>query len=277
MIIGICDDEKKECSRLEGYLKSIPELMEIDADIYVFEPEDLRNMLDRDISDDKGYKVEDTDKINADKAEAEIDAPDQVKDDVAIPASELDVMIMDIEFKDKDYDGITLTKKLNEINEECQVIYLTHILEFAPEVYDTDHCYFVMKNNMELMLPRAIDKTMKIYKARSLQKPLEVMSGGHVVYIPQHDIRYVEKKQRQTIIHTEHSSYTCYESISALSKRLGDNMIRCHGGYIVNLSHITYFGGEKVVLDVSDMEVPVGKTYKEQAKQAYLKYWMNRM
>lgn len=245
MNIGICDDERMESKRIEKFLNGISELAAYDVNICTYEPEEFRQLLE--------LKENDEEQPN------------------------LDIVIMDIEFSDKEYDGIFLTKKLNEVSRDCQVIYLTHILEFAPEVYDTDHCYFVMKNNMELMLPRALSKALNIYSDNISKKPLAIMSGGHKVYISQNDIRYVEKRQRQTIVHTDNNVYTCYESISVLSKKLSGNLVRCHGGYMVNIAHVTYLGGDKILLDNPGEEVPVGKTYKEQAKQAYLKYWMNRM
>lgn len=254
MIIAICDDESKECAHISRCVEKYIEADKDNIEIITYEPDEFRQSLN-DLKDN-----------NATGNGGENNR-----------AIQWDIVIMDIEFKDKAYDGIALTKKLNEVCSKCQVIYLTHILEFAPEVYDTEHCYFVMKNNMDVMLPKALTKAIDIYKASNADRPLEVMSEGHMVYIHQEEICFVEKKQRQTIIHTNNRSYPCYESISALSKRVGDNVIRCHGGYLVNLSHITYLGGEKVLIDIDDIELPLGKTYKEQTKQAYLKYWMKRM
>lgn len=241
MKIGICDDDRYECERVRTFINDLTCLDKENIEAIVYEPDELVNIID------SGKNIR------------------------------WDIMIMDIEFINKNYDGIDLTKRINKAYSECQIIYLTHILEFAPEVYETEHCYFVMKNNMELMLPRAMEKAVNVYNEKVLQKPLEIMSGGHIVYIKQDDIIYVEKNQRQTVVHTDKKSYACYESISALSKKLCNNMVRCHGGYIVNISHITYLGGEKIITDIPDMEIPIGKTYKEQTKQAYLKYWMNRM
>ena len=260
MVIGICDDECKECERIRSFVEKLPEINEETDRIFIYEPDEFRQKL-TDIGNAQG------------SSNGEPECNDNSKEDMY----SWDIVIMDIEYKYKDYDGIVLTKSLNEKLSNCQVIYLTHILEFAPEVYDTDHCYFVMKNNMKEMLPRAFKKATDIYKMISMSKPLEIISEGHTVFIPQENIRYVEKAQRQTIIHTDRKEYSCYESISSLSKKFGENVVRCHGGYLVNLSHVTYLGGEKIVMDIPKVDIPIGKTYREQTKQAYLKYWMHRM
>lgn len=255
MIIAICDDEQRECERIKEYVLAYSTTKKLDVQIHIYTPKELENHI---FQIEKIYKEDDK------HFGADFDG---------MP----DIVIMDIEFTDVDFDGIALAKKINAISRNTQIIYLTHILEFAPEVYDTEHCYFVMKRNMDVMLSRALDKARAIYDSIKRRRPLEIMSEGHKIYISQDDICYIEKRQRQTIVHTISSEYSCYDSITALVKKLPENVIRCHGGYLVNLSHVTYLGGEKITLDVSEIDIPIGKTYKEQTKQAYLKYWMKRM
>lgn len=260
MIIAICDDEQNECERIKECVENNSKIKELNSQVYIYKPAEIERLIskmeeslqDNSVREDKRSVEEKNDK-----------APD--------------IVIMDIEFNDVEYDGITLAKRINAAAPNTQIIYLTHILEFAPEVYETEHCYFVMKNNMEVMLPKAFDKALAIYNEQKHKKPLEIINDGHKIFIAQDNICYIEKRQRQTIIHTRTDSFSCYDSITSIGKKLSGNIVRCHGGYLVNLSHIAYLGGEKIVLDVSDIEIPVGKTYKEQTKQAYMKYWMRRM
>ena len=44
-----------------------------------------------------------------------------------------DIAIMDIEYENRQFNGITLSKELNKKLPLCQIIYLTWVLEFAPE------------------------------------------------------------------------------------------------------------------------------------------------
>lgn len=282
MVIGICDDEHKECERIEAFVKDYSSQEGLHVETISYRPDDMRRILETAVKE-----MKQSGKAMADTAGAAYDRADIPEVTRRVEACEdkpgesqiakWDIMIMDIEFKNRDYNGIELVEMINQANKHCQIIYLTHVLSFAPEVYDTDHCYFVMKNNMEHMLPRALDKARKLHQMAASQKPLEIMSGGHTVYIREEDIRYVEKSQRQTIVHTGGDVFACYESISAIAKRLSRNVVRCHGGYLVNLSHITYLGSDKIIVDLPDAEIPVGKTYREHTKRAYLAYWMNRM
>lgn len=270
MIIAICDDEYKDCERIKEHVEEYSKKKDVDLQIEIYNPVEFKKLIEKieDNVGEKNFLKENAVKENTVKGNVDPETTFE-----SIP----DIVIMDIEFTDVDYDGIVLVKRLNRLCKNTQIIYLTHILEFAPDVYETDHCYFVMKNNMEVMLSKAMDKAVTIYTAKKRQRPLEIMSEGHKVYIEQEKICYIEKRQRQTIVHTTTDSFSCYDSITSIIKKLSDNVVRCHGGFLVNLSHVTYLGGEKIILDVSDIEIPVGKTYREQAKQAYLKYWMQRM
>lgn len=251
MVIAICDDERSEGERARQYVEALS--LGKETEILVYEPEEfLRALAQQEKS------------LQNDTSEG----------DTVLHC--WDIVIMDIEFQGRSFDGIELTRQLNEINRNCQVIYLTHILEFAPEVYETEHCYFVLKENMEVMLKKALEKAIYLYEKRCSGKPLKVTSDGYTVYVDQLEIRYVEKRERQTVIHTGQKEYPCYESISSLVKRMGEHIVRCHSGYLINLAYVRQLDSERAELDLPDTVIPVGKTFREQTRQAYLQYWMRR-
>ena len=107
---------------------------------------------------------------------------------------EEDIAILDIEYENRQFNGITLSKELNKKLPLCQIIYLTWVLEFAPEVYDTIHCYFVLKQNEEKMLPRAMEKAIQIYCDQEDHEIIELRNHGKMMYIRQADIIYAERQ-----------------------------------------------------------------------------------
>lgn len=58
-------------------------------------------------------------------------------------------------------DGIELAKKLNRLAPGCKIIFLTGFLDYATEVYETEHVYFVLKSEMEHRLGRALQKAVE--------------------------------------------------------------------------------------------------------------------
>ncbi|MGN0437760.1 MAG: LytR/AlgR family response regulator transcription factor [Lachnospiraceae bacterium] len=187
-----------------------------------------------------------------------------------------DLAIMDIEYRDRDFNGIALSKKINEKMPLCQIIYLTSILEFAPEVYETKHCYFVMKKNMELMLPRAFYKAYDIYMEDRKNEVFSFTSDKREVHLEQNDILYFERAGRKLDVHTKTEVISCYLSIRKVLPMLSSNFVRCHGGYLVNLNHVSSVNGDKITLD-NGKEIYISRTYYDSFMEAYLIYHGKRL
>lgn len=231
MNIIICDDERLDAEHAKSILLSCKGVQE--EDITILTPQEMH----------LGLEVQD------------------IKCDIAI---------MDIEYDNQTFNGITLSKELNQKLPLCQIIYLTWVLEFAPEVYDTIHCYFVLKQNAVNMLPRAMEKAIQIYCDQEDHEILELRNHGKMLYIRQADIVYIERQDRVVQIHTEKESYQCYQSLAKIMKHLSRNFLRSHGGYIVNYEYVDTVMRESVIL-TDGVEIPVGRTYRTTFHDQYMR------
>ena len=231
MNIIICDDEQKDAEHAKEVLLTCEAVYE--ADITIVTPQELRLLLE--------------------------------VGDIAC-----DIAIMDIEYTGQNFDGIALSREINQKLPVCQIIYLTWVLEFAPEVYDTIHCYFVLKENMEKMLPRAMEKALQVYRDQEEHDIYELREHGKTVYLRQNDIEYIERQERKVVLHTKNQEYCCYQSLSKIAKQLGRNFMRCHGGYIVNYNFIQVCKRETVKM-TSGVELPIGRTYRNQFHEQYMR------
>ncbi len=207
--------------------------------------------------------------------EIKIKTPQEVKLALEEDLFKCDILIVDIQYEGEDYDGIVLTQLVNEKLPLCQVIYLTNILEFAPNIYDTNHCYFVLKENMDIMLNRAVEKAIEALKS-SNNDIIEFLSNGHKVYTSQGEIIYIERDDRVLNINTTKKTYQCYTSLKKLGNSLGSSFARCHGGFIVNLDYVSGIDGNEIYLK-DGSKIPIGMRFFEDFKQKYLKYYSDRM
>lgn len=186
-----------------------------------------------------------------------------------------DILVMDIMYVGEQYDGIELTQLVNEKLPACQIIYLTNILDFAPYVYETNHCYFVMKENIEIMLPRAVEKAIDSSKEIG-NDIIEFLSNGHKVYTFQNEITYIERNDRVLSINTLKKNYLCYTSLRKIESKLSNSFARCHGGFIVNLDYVSSIDGNEIHLK-DGSRIPIGMRFFEDFKMKYLKYYSDRM
>lgn len=203
-------------------------------------------------------------------------SPDDLIVDLEEGLFTYDLIVMDIEFGKEEYNGITLSKWINRVVPLCQIIYLTDFLEFAPEVYETEHCYFVLKKNMEIMLPLAAEKAFRLYEKYKKGSFIELISDGRKRYLQIRDIICIEKEDRKLHVYTTQGEYYSYQSLTAVARKCSWEMVRCHGSYMVNLQYVTRYDRENITL-INDMEIPIGRSYQEQTKEAYLNYWVDRI
>ena len=238
MKIGICDDVKEEQEKVRACIKEHMNLTS-DDEIAVYFPEEIRIDMENNVFD-------------------------------------CDIIVMDIDFKGYDYNGINLGKMINENAPNCQIIYLTYILNFAPDVYETNHCYFVLKNNMQIMLSQALQKAYKIYEEETKKEFLKITSDGHTSFIPVKDIIYIERLDRKIYIYTNERAYTCYTTLASLKNDLTADFVRCHKSFIIHLKFVTYMGSTDAELN-NNIKVPLGKVYAAKVKEEYTKFWSDRV
>ncbi len=234
MKIGICDECKDVKEQIRGYLQTI----------YAEELEYI-------------YKFY---------------TPAEIVLDIEEMTFECEILIMETEYPESGMNGVELAKQINEAFPACKIIYLTANENAIKDVYETNHCYFVRKKDAMQVLNHAIQKAITMVKKDTDQKSLEIICEGHHVFINKSDIIYIEKVGRTIKFVTYYREYSCYDSLSSIQKFFGDNVVRVHGGYAVNLAYITYLGVDR--LEVRNGKViPIGRTYDKEVRKAYQEYW----
>lgn len=177
-----------------------------------------------------------------------------------------DIAVLDIQMPG--IDGIQLAKEINRAAPECRVIFLSSYVAYAPEVYDTEHIYFVLKSQVDERLPSALDRAIA-----SLAKPkvfMLVKSGASVTRLPLESVLYLERELHKTRIVTYGGSCLTTQSPAALISAIGnaDVFIRCHQSYWVNAQNIETMETDKFILR-NGSEVPISRAQKAKAKNAF--------
>lgn len=237
MLIAICDDIESETKRIG---KVVRDYMKSESmDIRNYSPEGL--LLDLEVGLFKG-----------------------------------DIVILDIVFHDQKYNGIDIGRQINSISPLCQIIYITNFDNYHSEVYDTSHCYFVKKEAMEKTLPRALAKAITIVNQNKDKEYIRIIENGKGLYIRQREIRLIEKSERVIIFYLENEKYMSYLSLKSVMGELCDSFARCHSGFVVNFEYIETVMNEKVLLK-GGREIPVGRAFRKEFMQRYLKYMTDRI
>lgn len=72
-----------------------------------------------------------------------------------------DIICMDISLEKDTATGIHFAQEINFLNPYAQIIYISQYLEYASDVYETEHVYFIHKEQLEAHLGNALHAAMK--------------------------------------------------------------------------------------------------------------------
>lgn len=178
-----------------------------------------------------------------------------------------DIIILDIRMGE--INGIDVAKLINQEDEDCQIIFLTAYLDYAPFVYEAEHVYFVLKIQMEDMLPKALEKALK--QRKQIPACLVLNISNYEVRIPLNKILFIEKTGHRSTIVTEEKTLTVAASLKSLEDQLDQNFIRCHGSYFVNLGQVESYVSTAFHMK-NGITTPIGRSFQQSSKKAYLDY-----
>lgn len=176
---------------------------------------------------------------------------------VRSPAFPPEIALLDIQLPGE--SGLDLARYLNGAAPGCQIIYLTSFIDYAVDVYRTQHVWFITKDRIPEMLPAALEEA-KNRLDRENSRVLKLSLQDGIQLIPQYQILYMERKKRSTFIFTASQTVTCAEPLPSLLTQLDPNLfVRCHNSYIVNIRCIRYF--RRSELEMTDGSIVLVSRY----------------
>ncbi|MDF2543799.1 MAG: Response regulator of the LytR/AlgR family [Herbinix sp.] len=208
--------------------------------------------------------------ISSPKFDASIDAlhPDQLFQLIKMQNCSYDIIITDIDMGN--FNGIQFAKEINRINPSCIIIFVSSYLNFATEVYDVNHIYFVLKSELEFRLPKALEKAHALYQDNKKNiLNFRYQNIDYMLSLP--EITHIEALGRYLYIHDMTNTYKCIGSLKLIQAELPNSFIRCHNSFIVNLTHVRSMSRVSCVLS-SGITIPVSQTYSKQLQASYITY-----
>lgn len=153
----------------------------------------------------------------------------------AITNKEIDVLFLDVDFKNGGKNGLEFAKILREINKEFFLIFLTahqrymH-LSFYAKVFD----YLIKPISKDIIseiitrLKDEFDNNKNVFL--KLNKWVSLRTS---------DILYIEKLGNKSIIKTQYDEFSSTKTLDFLLDELPNNFVKSHRSYIVNENKIT--------------------------------------
>lgn len=177
-----------------------------------------------------------------------------------------EVVFLDIEMPEM--DGITLAKKLREMDGNVYLVFLTGHVEYAVEGYEVNALRYLTKPVKEEKLKEVLRFVME---KNTKKKQFAIRTDGEDFFFGLNELIYFEAQNQYVKVYTTKGEYLVRANISDYEKQLSkDGFFRIHRGYLVSLSKVKKMGTGEVLMDTKDGEVslPVSRSNIKPLKEA---------
>ena len=178
--------------------------------------------------------------------------------------STLEVENVNILFLDVHLPKISGIDFLKSLRNPPSVILTTAFTEYALEGFELDVIDYLLKPFSFERFLKAISKIHRIAKNSNPifhQKYLFLRAKGVIQKVKIEDILFIEAKGSFVLIHTTTNRFIANTSLQEVLTRLGNNFIRCHKSFIVNLAAINKIVGNTIKID--SHSILIGRTYRD--------------
>lgn len=176
-----------------------------------------------------------------------------------------DILFLDIEFEQD--TSIRLAEKIGRLLPSCSIAFLTNYLSYATDVYNANHFYYVIKDELESRL----DAILKRYYDRGQRIILHTKKTEWS--FEANDIMYVERARRACyiILANEESKKISLNFEDVAGEFHPPMFIRCHNSFIINLNYLQKYSSNTFVLK-NGKEIPISRSYQKACHQVFLKW-----
>ena len=165
-----------------------------------------------------------------------------------------DILIMDVNLQDG--NGIQTVKDIQALHPGIKVIYLTGILQYATEIFQTDPIYFLTKPINE----------------NDRSDSIVIKTNGSEVLIYRKEIVYVESQGRKLVFYMNNGTEIgVYEKMDIMQDQLGSNFVRSHKSFLINMKYIVERNNQEFCLSNGSV-LPISKPNLKEAKMKFIAY-----
>ncbi|MDD2586782.1 MAG: LytTR family DNA-binding domain-containing protein [Syntrophomonadaceae bacterium] len=150
-----------------------------------------------------------------------------------------DLILLDIELDQDDYNGIEVAQKIYDFNQEVFFVFVTAYTKYAIDSFVVHPYSYIVKPVDVGELSNLVLEIADKVKLRYAQKHqmLSVKSNNEIILISKQDIYFIEILNKTLFIHAQ-NVYKAKISLREVQAKLGKDFIRVHRSYVVNINKI---------------------------------------
>lgn len=182
-----------------------------------------------------------------------------------------EILFLDIYMGGK--SGIETAHAIRDADSECLIIFTTTSLDHAIESFEVAAIHYLVKPLNYDHVEKALDRCNQLFTLAD--KYIQVMSQRIMVRVLLKELMFAEVYRNITVLHTVSGEVKTYMPLDELSLLLeGEEFLRCHRSYIVNMNFIVGMENCDFILK-NEQKVPIPRQDKQQMKQQYTNHLFN--
>ena len=228
MKIAVCDDNKKDIKRLQSLIRKYDEVNHTGLTISEYKSgTELLDAISR--------------------------------------GEETDIIFLDINMDDM--DGLSVAKRIREIDDDVPIILVTAFMNYALDGYKVKASRFLIKDDLDKTFTECMDDICGEIRKKSKIITFSCVEGD--MRLKASDIILIETSGRKNLIRLQNQTYQIYEKLDVLEEMLkGYGFLRTHNSFLVNMAHIRGINSYVLTLD-DGRQLPVPKARYKQVRQEY--------
>ena len=170
--------------------------------------------------------------------------------------------------------GADAARRLRAMDRNLCLIFATASREHGLFSYDLRVTDYLLKPFSQEIVDSAMDYFFEKY-AENLRS-LRVRTAWEEFDVRFRDIRYIEIRNHQAILHTLEQELTVWRSLDELEDEMRDErFLRCHRSYLVNLERVKALQKRDFLMDCDDL-VPVSRQKIQSVQRRYQEWLAGR-
>ena len=186
---------------------------------------------------------------------------------------ELQLYTFDVIFLDIDatgMNGIKTAYTIRKRNQKIDIVFISSITDYAPEGYRLNAVRYILKDNLNRMLPECIHALLERQQRKGSKMSFKFIDGKRRITL--NELLYIESNAHKLCFERKGETLYMYGKISELADKLAlHDFVRTHQSFLVNLQYIDKIGRYSLALS-NGMVLPVAKSRYRTVKECFLQY-----
>jgi two-component system, LytTR family, response regulator AgrA len=166
----------------------------------------------------------------------------------AILKKEIDILLLDIDFKNSNKNGVEFARELRHLDKNFYLVYVTAHLKYINLAFDNKTFDYIQKPVNKQVMERLVNRLIEEFEN---DNPLYVHINRNLS-LKYSSIIYIEKVINSCSIHTINGVYTATITIDKLLGKLPKNFVKPHRSFIVNKDKISTIDNKKNLIIFED-------------------------